>query len=143
MVRLPLHRLAVEGLHLPARSPIGVDSTGTGEQARQWHLAYRRQWSGGFASDHRSTCTQRDGRRPLALTLAVTHFWKVSFHAAVAAGTATILVLLFGAAWSLAWLVVAAIAWSRVYLRSHTPAQVVVGITLGALAAGPVYPPLA
>lgn len=68
----------------------------------------------------------------LALTLAVMHFWKVSFHSAVAAGTATILVL-----------IVAAIAWSRIHLHSHTPAQLVVGIALGALAAGAVYPPLA
>ena len=79
----------------------------------------------------------------LALTLAVTYFWKVSFHSAVAAGAATIMVLVFGG-WALAaWIVVAAIGWSRIYLRSHTLAQVIVGWGLGALAAGGVFPLLA
>ncbi|PWU50843.1 hypothetical protein DLJ47_23100 [Micromonospora sp. S4605] len=77
----------------------------------------------------------------LALTLVVTKWWgKVSFHTAVASGTATTLVLVFGPWLYLAWLVVGLIAWSRVRLREHTVAQTVVGAVLGAAAAGVVFP---
>jgi membrane-associated phospholipid phosphatase len=77
----------------------------------------------------------------LALTFAVTKWWgKVSFHTAVAAGTATTLVLVFGPWLYLAWPFVGAIAWSRVQLKEHTVAQTVVGAALGALAAGVVFP---
>jgi membrane-associated phospholipid phosphatase len=79
----------------------------------------------------------------LALTLTVTHFWKVSFHSAVAGGTATILVLVFGPWWLVSFLAVAAIGWSRIFLRSHTLSQVVVGVALGVFAAGVVFPLLA
>jgi len=78
----------------------------------------------------------------LALTLGVTVLarWKVSLHAAVAAGTATTLVLVFGRWLLLAWLAVALVAWARVRLRDHTVAQVLVGVALGTLAAGGVFP---
>jgi hypothetical protein len=66
----------------------------------------------------------------------------VSLHAAVAAGTATTLVLVFGA-WLLAsWVAVALVAWARVRMRDHTVGQVLVGVALGALAAGTVFPAL-
>lgn len=78
----------------------------------------------------------------LALTLTVTQWWKVSFHSAVSAGTATTLALVFGP-WLLAsWAVVAVVAWSRVRLGDHTVAQTVVGAVLGAAAAGVVFPPV-
>jgi hypothetical protein len=80
----------------------------------------------------------------LVLTLGVTVLarWKVSLHAAVAAGTATTLVLVFGV-WLLAsWAAVALVAWARVRMRDHTVAQVLVGVALGALAAGTVFPAL-
>jgi hypothetical protein len=81
----------------------------------------------------------------LALTLAVTYLfrWKVSIHSAVAAGTATTLVVVFGPWLHLAWAMVALVAWARVRLRDHTPAQAVVGVGLGVLAAGGIYPLIA
>lgn len=77
----------------------------------------------------------------LALTLVVTKWWgKVSFHTAVASGTATTLVLVFGPWLHLAWLLVGLIAWSRVRLREHTVTQTLIGAVLGAAAAGVVFP---
>jgi PAP2 superfamily. len=77
----------------------------------------------------------------LALTLVVTVWWgKASVHTAVAAGTAVTLVLVFGPWLHLSWLVVGLVAWSRVVLKEHTVAQTIVGIALGALAAGAVFP---
>jgi membrane-associated phospholipid phosphatase len=74
----------------------------------------------------------------LALLL-VTRYWKISVHSAMA-----------GAVGVLAWMttgqpvpalvLVAAMAWSRLYLRRHTPNQVVAGAALGiglGLAFGP------
>lgn len=77
----------------------------------------------------------------LVLTFAATTWWgKVSFHTAVAAGTATTLVLVFGPWLHLAWPIVGAVAWSRVTLKEHTIAQAVVGTVLGTLAAAVVFP---
>ena len=73
----------------------------------------------------------------LALTLIVTYWWtKVSFHTAVAAGTATVLTLVFGSWLLLSWLVVIAVAWSRVRLGDHTVAQTLIGAVLGTIAVG-------
>jgi hypothetical protein len=77
----------------------------------------------------------------LALTLVVTKWWgKVSFHTAVASGTATILVLVFGPWLNLTWLMVGLIAWARVRLREHTTIQTLIGAALGAAAAGVIFP---
>jgi membrane-associated phospholipid phosphatase len=75
----------------------------------------------------------------LAVTALITHWWKISAHAAVAAGTATILMAAFGPALAVAWPVVAAVGWSRVVLREHTLAQVLGGVPMGALVAGGVF----
>nr|WP_055502875.1 hypothetical protein [Nonomuraea pusilla] len=71
----------------------------------------------------------------LAVTVPVTLRWKISFHAAVCAGTVVVLAhvlpavptLLAGAA------VVALVCWSRVRLAHHTWPQVEAGAVTGAL----------
>ena len=78
----------------------------------------------------------------LAAVLAVTHWWKVSIHAAVAGGLLGIFVILFGP-WALLGLpLLAAVAWSRTVLDAHTWPQVTVGALLGAAVAAAVFPPL-
>lgn len=78
----------------------------------------------------------------LAVVLAVTHWWKVSIHTAVAGGLLATFVILFGP-WALLGLpALAAIAWSRTVLDAHTWPQVLTGSLLGALAAASVFPPL-
>jgi len=54
----------------------------------------------------------------------ITLWWKISVHAAIAAGAATVLMLVFGTALLAAWPLVALIAWSRVQVGDHTPAVV-------------------
>lgn len=71
----------------------------------------------------------------LAATV-INHFWKLSVHASVAAGTTAVLVLAFGPALLAAAVVVAAVGWSRVRLRDHTPWQVVAGTVVGAIVSG-------
>jgi hypothetical protein len=78
----------------------------------------------------------------LLTVLVVTHWWKISVHSAVAAGTVTVLVSVFG----LPLLVLAPVAglsgWSRTVLDDHTPAQVLAGMLLGTAVAATVFPPL-
>lgn len=75
----------------------------------------------------------------LLVTGTVTIFWKISMHSAVAAGSVIVLVLTYGARWALLSVLVVAIAWSRVVVRDHTPAQVIVGSVTGALFGGGLF----
>jgi len=67
----------------------------------------------------------------LIVSLAVTIFWKVSIHTVVVAGAVVVLAFVFGPTAP----AVALIAWSRVELGDHRPAQVVVGGAFGAVVA--------
>jgi membrane-associated phospholipid phosphatase len=75
----------------------------------------------------------------LAATMFVTVWWKLSLHTAAASGTVAILVLTFGPLLILALPVVALVAWSRIRLGDHTPAQTLVGAALGGLIATTVF----
>ena len=70
----------------------------------------------------------------------ITLWWKISVHAAIAAGAATVLVLVFGPALLAVWPLVALIAWSRVQVGDHTPAQVLAGVALGIVVNGIIFP---
>ncbi|MGK5627235.1 hypothetical protein [Streptomyces sp. URMC 123] len=75
----------------------------------------------------------------LVAILAITFAWKVSVHTAVSAGAVVMLALAYGP-WVLpAFCLVALVGWSRVELRDHTLAQVVVGTLLGSAVAGAVF----
>lgn len=68
----------------------------------------------------------------LVLATAITAWWKISFHVAVVAASATALCVVGGAAWLAALLAVPLVGWSRLRLRAHTGAQVLAGAVLGA-----------
>lgn len=70
---------------------------------------------------------------------AVNQAWKLSAHAAVAAASAETLVIAFGQWMTPLFVVVALVAWSRVRLGDHSPAQVVAGAFAGVALAPPVY----
>ncbi|RZT81920.1 PAP2 superfamily protein [Micromonospora violae] len=78
----------------------------------------------------------------LVVAVSVSHWWKMSIHSAVAAGTLVILTLTFGTRLVVAAPLLAVVGWSRVRLRDHTVAQVVAGAALGALIAAGVFGPL-
>jgi hypothetical protein len=75
----------------------------------------------------------------LAATLVVTLWWKLSLHTAAASGTVAILVLTFGATLLLALPMIALVAWARIRLGEHTPAQTLAGAALGGLVAPTVF----
>lgn len=78
----------------------------------------------------------------LLIYTAVTHWWKMSIHAGVVAGTVTTLVAVYGPIALIGVPLVLLAAWARVRLSAHTVAQVVVGALVGALIAGTVFPAL-
>lgn len=73
------------------------------------------------------------------VTLTITLAWKVSVHTGVAAGVAVVLTSVFGPSLSLFWLAVALVAWARVRMHDHTPAQVVAGAVMGGSIAASVF----
>jgi hypothetical protein len=75
----------------------------------------------------------------LVVAVTVSHWWKMSIHAAVAAGAVVVLVLTFGYRLLAVAPLLAMVGWSRVRLRDHTVAQVVVGGLIGAVVAGVVF----
>ena len=70
----------------------------------------------------------------------ITLWWKISVHAAIAAGAATVLTLVFGTALLAAWALVTLIGWSRVQVGDHTPAQVLAGVALGVVVNATIFP---
>lgn len=78
----------------------------------------------------------------LGVFALVTHWWKMSIHAGVAAGTVAALTAVYGPAALLGAPLVILGGWARVRLTAHTPAQVVVGALAGALIAGTIFPAL-
>jgi membrane-associated phospholipid phosphatase len=74
----------------------------------------------------------------VAVALAVTAFWKISIHAASAAGTVACLALLVSPWWLVLAPLVVLTGWARVEIRAHTPVQVLVGAIVGAVVAAGV-----
>ncbi|MEU7068128.1 hypothetical protein [Streptomyces sp. NPDC046161] len=68
----------------------------------------------------------------LVVLAGITTVWKVSVHSAVASAAVAVWVVTSGLWWMVAAAVVPLIGWSRVQLRCHTVAQVVVGVLVGA-----------
>ncbi len=71
----------------------------------------------------------------LVVAVSVSHWWKMSIHSAVAAGTLVILAMTFGRGFLVAAPLLAVVGWSRVRLRDHTVPQVLAGGVVGALIA--------
>lgn len=64
----------------------------------------------------------------------ITLRWKISVHSTAASGVVLFMVWSFGTTYAPIALVIPLVAWSRVKLRRHTPAQVFAGILLGCTA---------
>ncbi|GIF06354.1 phosphoesterase PA-phosphatase [Actinoplanes siamensis] len=82
------------------------------------------------------------GGAGLVVFALVTHWWKMSIHAGVAAGALATMTAIHGPVALLATPLVVLGGWARVRLTAHTPAQVVVGALAGATVAGTIFPAL-
>ena len=65
--------------------------------------------------------------------MGINLLWKISVHTAFAAGTVTMVILLYGALGAIAAVLLPIIGWSRIELEHHSPAQVAAGALLSAL----------
>lgn len=65
------------------------------------------------------------------VVLFISLFWKISIHSMGVAGPTTVLVLALGPAGALLSLMLPPVIWSRLYLRRHTMAQLIMGAALG------------
>ncbi len=65
------------------------------------------------------------------IMMLITLWWKISIHASTLAGTLTMLAAIYGAIVLPAFMLLVLVSWSRVALRRHTLAQVIVGSLLG------------
>jgi membrane-associated phospholipid phosphatase len=68
-----------------------------------------------------------------AILMLITFWWKISMHASVLAGVVTMLTALYGNIILPAYVLLILVCWSRVVLRRHTMAQVIVGSLLSIL----------
>jgi membrane-associated phospholipid phosphatase len=68
----------------------------------------------------------------IVIFMAINLYWKISLHTAFISAAATILTLSYGpkAAW--VFLLLSPVAWARLELKLHTPAQVITGAILAA-----------
>ena len=70
------------------------------------------------------------------LVWQINRYWKISIHAMVVSGGVLILLLAGGMwLWPLV-LTLPLVAWARLQLKSHTPAQIVAGALLGGCSTG-------
>lgn len=67
------------------------------------------------------------------LVLTITLRWKISMHAAASAACVALLLYVAGPLAAPAVAALPLVAWSRVRLRRHTPAQTIAGAALGGL----------
>jgi len=70
------------------------------------------------------------GLSAVIVFMSINLLWKISLHTAFAAGSVTILIILYGSIGALSVLLVPPIAWARIELEHHSPAQAVSGALL-------------
>jgi membrane-associated phospholipid phosphatase len=67
----------------------------------------------------------------VSLTI-ITIVWKISLHVATFTAIATLIVIFRGWEFSLLYIFLLPVAWSRLYLKQHTPNQLIAGLLIGA-----------
>ena len=73
------------------------------------------------------------GLAAVIVFMVINLFWKISLHTAFITASATVLIIVYGdtAAWTV--LLVPLVAWARIAMKRHTPAQVITGAVLASL----------
>jgi len=61
----------------------------------------------------------------------ITLTWQISIHTATVSGLVTFAVLVLGGSAIVLFLLIPLVAWGRIYLGRHTPAQTIAGTCLG------------
>ncbi|MBN1176324.1 MAG: phosphatidic acid phosphatase [Dehalococcoidales bacterium] len=64
--------------------------------------------------------------------MVINRYWKISLHTAFVSGSVTIITIVYGAPGALTILLLPPVAWARIRLHQHSPAQVITGALLSA-----------
>jgi hypothetical protein len=64
--------------------------------------------------------------------MGINLLWKISIHTAFITGSVTILTIIFGAAGAWSAVLIPPVAWSRIEMKFHSPAQIVGGALISA-----------
>ena len=72
------------------------------------------------------------GLAAIVIFMVINLFWKISLHTAFVAAAATLLIIVYNpvGAWTL--VLVPLVAWARIEMKLHSPAQVTSGALLAA-----------
>ena len=73
------------------------------------------------------------GLSAVVVFMCVNLLWKISLHTAFVTASVTVLIILYGSIAAVTVVLVPLIAWSRIELKHHSPAQVAAGALLAAL----------
>ena len=68
----------------------------------------------------------------IVVFMVINRYWKISLHTAFMAGSVTIMTIVYGALGALTILLLPPVAWARIKLNQHSPAQVTTGALLSA-----------
>jgi len=69
----------------------------------------------------------------IVIFMCINLWWKISVHTAFVTASVTVLIILFGSLGAITAALLPPIAWSRIELEHHSPAQVASGALLAAL----------
>ena len=70
------------------------------------------------------------GLSSIVIFMCINLLWKISIHAAFIAASVTVLIVLYGSAGAITAMLVLPVAWARIELEHHSPAQVTIGALL-------------
>ncbi|MFC1983888.1 phosphatidic acid phosphatase [Chloroflexota bacterium] len=73
------------------------------------------------------------GFSALVVFMCVNLLWKISIHTALITASVVVLIILYGSIAAIAVVLVPLMAWARIELEHHSPAQAVAGTLLSAL----------
>ena len=79
------------------------------------------------------------GLSAVVIFMCVNLLWKISLHTAFVTASVIVLVILYGSIAAVTVVLVPLIAWSRIELKHHSPAQVITGALLAVLIVAVVF----
>ena len=73
------------------------------------------------------------GLSAIIVFMGINHWWKISVHTAFVGASVTVLIIIFGSIAAVTAVLFPLIAWARVEMEQHSPAQVATGAFLAVL----------
>ena len=85
-----------------------------------------------FSAPKLLSVTFSAGLATIVVFMAINRFWKISLHTAFTAASVAVITIVYGVLGALTILLLLPVAWARIRLEQHSPAQVAAGALLSA-----------